>query len=102
MQDELLSFNDLPYVEPEAPVPRLDKSWMPLAQLILETIEDDSGALKNWVEKVVPSLLSELSLLNAKGMSLIAAEGFVSAKKAGEKLFISLFTCQIRAWLCTF
>lgn len=52
----------------------------PISTLVAESVQDASPALQDWVEHVLPNLLSVLSLHNAKGMSEIEADRFLADK----------------------
>lgn len=61
----------------------------PIAKLILDTVVDAPQSLQDWVNHVVPNLLSVLALHNAKGMSETEAEKFLaksSLKNANSRL----------------
>ncbi len=64
--------------EPSAIKPYEQVQKPPVAKLILDTLQDAPKALEDWVEHVVPNLLSVLSLYNAKGMSEVEATRFLA------------------------
>ena len=75
------------FILPQKPQLVESQRLPPLAYLILETQQGKSPILREWVEKVLPGILTNLCLTHAKGMSRaeLQRNDFLSPTMAKEK-----------------
>ncbi|NMB11825.1 MAG: type I-D CRISPR-associated protein Cas10d/Csc3, partial [Firmicutes bacterium] len=74
----ILDFGSLDFEDQQQVELSEDRRIPPIAKLIFDSATEDHPVLRQWIDTVVPHLLGNLGLKNAKGMSEREARLFVS------------------------